>query len=94
MRDHSSWNWEGTAGYLTKGWPQSLGVGWGRYFLMPLPRPDGKVGPSNDVVPVFDPDTLCHALWGSVTSSACAGAVRAGLQALAPGSSAGLGSRE
>lgn len=37
---------------------------------MPLPRPDGKVGPSNDVVSAFDPDTLCHAVWGSVTSSA------------------------
>lgn len=38
--------------------------------MMPLPRPDGKVGPSNDVVSAFDPDTLCHAVWGSVTSSA------------------------
>lgn len=55
---------------------------------MPLPRPDGKVGPSNDVVAHLDPDTLCHALWGSVTSSGSA-AVRgtskhsrlAGLQA-------------
>lgn len=60
---------------------------------MPLPRPDGKVGPSNDVVPVFDPDTLCHALWGSVTSSACAGAVRRTASTRAPGRSAGLGSR-
>lgn len=57
---------------------------------MPLPRPDGKVGPSNDVVLSFDPDTLCHALWGRVTSSACSAVVhrparRECLQSCRPG---------
>lgn len=59
---------------------------------MPLPRPDGKVGPSNDVVLSLTP-IPCATLCGAASHHRPALVRYAGPQAPAPSTPAGLGSR-